>query len=484
MLRSGNRQEGLDLLRKAIARDPGINPVIALSLAYLWLGDYSEAWHHLREAIQKSPPFARLYGLAGVAKWCMDDSQGAMQLWSDGLTVSDTESDSPKIHLALLMMAAAILKADYYHKRQAAAALSAKLLALDSQSWPALLANIVLGFTQDLQLVGPSSSASEINSRQREWLTDLYRAIRKFDLHLPAEFDRPDFRVNELKGTMLRLTSFDQANWADPATFSAITSQEEFFLARHLARGNLPISSVPSVETSPFEMLRSGRVSEGMNLVLEEHKRNPSVSNTMSLGVAYLWIEDYQAAWNHFQDAIKNQRWTHDSYYEMAGTAKWCLNEPGVAVECWKSGLRCDYGDAAGSVGNQLLLFAASILQHSVISPAESIALLESKVADPRIRSWPGPLVELCLGKTNLDFGLQKARYAVHSRRMMIGFYKTLLEFRDGILGRDELNKPMRELTDASQPEWTELKSFTSLLWNAEFFIARYESRTFAGGSG
>jgi len=250
-------------------------------------------------------------------------------------------------------------------------------------------------------------------------------------------------------------------------------------MARHIAKGKFQVDvpQIADASDSPWELLRNGKMRQGVDVLLEKYNEKPSTSHTMSLGVAYLWIEDYESAWTHFQHAIATQRWTSDSYYGMAGTAKWCSNEPEAAMECWKSGLDCDYGDAGGaSVGNRLLLFVASVLRKDARAEKEAIALLKAKKDDPRISTWPGPLVHLALGKKNVDFGMEGAKRP-HARLAVIRFYEDLLLLRDGKLTSGEFVKEMREIADISQPQWLDQKAFTSLLWNEEFFIARHESR-------
>ena len=92
------------------------------------------------------------------------------------------------------------------------------------------------------------------------------------------------------------------------------------------------------------------------------------MSRIMQMGVAYLWLEDYAAAWEHFHAA--NQRYPKHSaiFHEMAGAAKWCLDEPNDAVNQWLAGLKCAYADSAGGVRCPLLLFTASVTNQGVFA--------------------------------------------------------------------------------------------------------------------
>ena len=77
---------------------------------------------------------------------------------------------------------------------------------------------------------------------------------------------------------------------------------------------------------------------------------DPDASSIMELGVAYLWLKDYAAAWHHFHSANHRQPLYAANFYGMAGVAKWCMNEPNDAVSQWAMGIRCKYADAAGAL--------------------------------------------------------------------------------------------------------------------------------------
>lgn len=465
-------KSGHYIAQSAAANLSKVNPAIAQGLEYLWLGKYLEASNHFEAETAKSADEASLLGLAGTAKWCLDDIDGAIQIWSKFFDVATLESARQQIHLAILLQAASTIKEDYRLEKRVSEVLYAEIVG-GLRTWPAPLISAALGMTRELHPFEDWLRTSGVETPQRRWAIEFHRTIDRFKLR--SFPDHRDLRVNELNAGMIRITGSEWIYPSNPELF-AIVSQEEFFIARKLACEKLPILP-PPIKVDEFDLLRKGNVSEGLRIAEAAFKKDPSVSNTISLGAVYLWMEDYKAAWKHFQDAIENQRWTHDSYFEMAGTAKWCTNEPRDAVDCWKSGLHCDYGDAAGSVGNQLLLFAASILREGVIPQAKALALLEKKASNPAIESWPGPLVELCLGKSHVDFRLENAKHTIHTREALIKFYQSVLAFRDGELTLDGLHGRMREMIDTSRPEWNELKTFTSLIRNySEFFIARHES--------
>jgi hypothetical protein len=146
------------------------------------------------------------------------------------------------------------------------------------------------------------------------------------------------------------------------------------------------------------------------------------------------------------------------------------------------SGLHSNLGDAGGaSVGNRLLLFAASILRTDLLPRPDATALLQEKANDSRIKTWPGPLVEFCLKKGNVELDMREAKPGLEARRAVVKFYRSLLEFDAGVLSREELNARMVEIADTSAPQWIEQKAFTYLIWDPEFFLARHEASRSGG---
>jgi len=213
----------------------------------------------------------------------------------------------------------------------------------------------------------------------------------------------------------------------------------------------------------------------------EGYAHAPDASHIMQLGVAYLWVKDYHAAWDHFQHAIQMHRHTVDLFYGMAGVAQWCMDEPDAAVKHWQSGLDAEYADGAGGIHLPLLLFIASILRPATFSRNEAEQLLKKRARDPRVKNWPGPLAKFVLTLLSEEaleeMSKEKAgREISPSRKWLIEFYKNVLELGRGNLKPERFKKQMERIVDTTQPEWLDEGNFLRLLWNEEFFIGRHEA--------
>lgn len=226
--------------------------------------------------------------------------------------------------------------------------------------------------------------------------------------------------------------------------------------------------------------MRTGATDAAIRCLQDAYSRNPSPSEMMELGVAYLWLEDYRAASCHFITALKEQAVIGDLFYAMAGTSFWCLGEQRKAVSSWVDGLSSGYTDAAGGVTLPLLLFYASIVEKRVFAESEARRLLLARVAKPLVANWPGALAEFVLGKINLEETERRYYRLSDSDELMCRwqtfFYVGIIELaRGNAAGFTEL---MRATASTSRNDFDSKKSqFLRKLWHAEFFLARYEAK-------
>jgi hypothetical protein len=232
---------------------------------------------------------------------------------------------------------------------------------------------------------------------------------------------------------------------------------------------------------NPWSYLRRGNAEQGLAILRERFRITPNGSNTMELGIGFMWVKEYRGAEQHFGDAVKAYSAAGDAFYGMLGTAKWCLGDRRTAVKRWEAGLDAPF--AVGGLGLHLplLLFVASILSPGVYLKKEAEKLLLSRIDDPRSKYWPGPLAKFVLGlgdENTLD-GLCTGVNDVDTRhrKWLTRFYQGILSFDSGSLDPTGLKMLMSVCSDISQPEWSDEDSFLSLLWSEEFYIARHEAR-------
>jgi hypothetical protein len=222
---------------------------------------------------------------------------------------------------------------------------------------------------------------------------------------------------------------------------------------------------------NPWPLLRGEKAEQerGLQLVQQAYNEQPYASEAMEFGVALLWLEKYNEAWDHFSSIIETSSRSGDNDYGMAGVAKWCLGKPEEAVLEWCAGLKAKYARASGlGIRMPLLLFFAAARHPKVFDKRKVEELIREKLGDIRIRNWPGPIARLLLGQ------ISEAEFANHCRGIkpdisvknpfvrnspqetsnclwLAEFYRSVLSFQQGELS--DFQSTMRKLSDTSQPE-------------------------------
>jgi hypothetical protein len=231
----------------------------------------------------------------------------------------------------------------------------------------------------------------------------------------------------------------------------------------------------------PWIHLRTGDPEKGLELVRRAHDRQPTPSHIMELGVAYLWLQRYAAAWEHFRSTIDRYPTTMSGFYGMAGAAKWCLDDFGEAIRQWKAGLKASYSDTAGlGIRVPLLLFTAAVLKPlGGFERHAAERILEERSQDSRAERWPGPIAKWLVGLvSNTEFERRwegDGQADTYDRRWSAEFYQAVS--RGGRKENSAFQESMVKLSDVSRPEWSQPDFFLLRMWNEDFFIARHEAQ-------
>jgi tetratricopeptide (TPR) repeat protein len=153
------------------------------------------------------------------------------------------------------------------------------------------------------------------------------------------------------------------------------------------------------------------RYAEAVAAFTEELRARHSASALNNRGMAYLHLNEFDAALADFDAAAEHRR-LEASRYEMpaadrtmSGVALWLANRFQEALETWAADVEARlagearYGDAAGGVtpGN-LLLFAAVRLENG---DAQALAIrhLKKRLRTKQSGAWPGAVSRYLLGK-------------------------------------------------------------------------------------
>ena len=237
-------------------------------------------------------------------------------------------------------------------------------------------------------------------------------------------------------------------------------------------------------DITPWTLLRGGKAEQrqGIRQLYEANTRERDGSTIMELGVGYLWINQYEEAWEHFNDAIEHFPIKGDAFYGMAGTAKWCLGEPAEAVSHWRAGLTAKYARASGlGIRMPLLLFFVSVVKPELVDYTFVKRLLLEKAEDPGMDNWPAPIAKRVLGQIT-DEELRKNCSADADDASDARDCLWLAEFYEALMNRKQsttsaFRARMHDWADTGKPEWQDEDAFFTRIWSEEFFLGRHEAR-------
>jgi lipoprotein NlpI len=237
-----------------------------------------------------------------------------------------------------------------------------------------------------------------------------------------------------------------------------------------------------------WEMMQAGDTEGALRCMQDEFAKAwnpeysmPSLSEVMELGVGYLWIDDFEAAFDHFN--FVNQRYPRHAHctYDMAGTAMWCMGNRIAAVDQWQRGLDVDYADLGYGFSPPLLLFFASIVEPNLFSRAEAETLLAKRLDDPRANRWPASLAEFVIGR--IDFDALRQKGIDKNDENWTAFHHWLADFWRGVLELEHGNavgyrELMRQTANVSWVEYDrDKRAFLGKLWCPECYLARHEAQ-------
>jgi hypothetical protein len=232
----------------------------------------------------------------------------------------------------------------------------------------------------------------------------------------------------------------------------------------------------------PWHQLRGGKLKAGLNQLHTNYVEDPSASSIMELGVAYLWICEYDTAWELFSKSIEEYPKSISDFYGMAGIAKWCLNDVWASIHHWIDGLGSQFADTNGlGMHLPLLLFVASVMHPGSHDTYSAVNLLRQKTKDRRVGDWPGPIAQWVLG----EIGDPELRaqcvdediVEMHDKEWLSEFYRAVRTYDPA--KRRTFNLTMRKLSDTTQTVWADDDFFLARMRSEEFFIARHEASKF-----
>ena len=224
VMRSGAVEQALQQMQTNFDEDPDASSVMELGVAHLWLGNYRVAWEHFDSANKRQPlRIDDFYGMAGVAKWCLDQRDDAVQDWKTGLGCD--YADVGRFHIPLLLFFASQVAPNVFNKDDALELLSERADQEGISCWPLPLAEFVLGRIDESSLRAQCfDERYEDETMLHHWMSDFYLGV----------IERAKGNIARCHHLMQKVAAMSWESFDDcERLFLSKLWSEEFFLARH-----------------------------------------------------------------------------------------------------------------------------------------------------------------------------------------------------------------------------------------------------------
>ncbi len=228
LVRRGDAEQGLALMRENYARDPSPSYIMELGVGYLWTEKYQAVWEHFQHAIQTFPlSTARFFGMAGAAKWCIDEPEAAVRSWEAGLDVQFADG-AGGVGNPLLLWVASIIRPSVFSRNVAVRILEKRVKDPRVKNWPGALAQFVLNLVDEKTLEERSIQGRDRNTPPDvKWRIAFYKRV--------LELERGELKPEEFQAQMRRMADTSGPEWSKELDFLHLLWNEEFFIARHEA---------------------------------------------------------------------------------------------------------------------------------------------------------------------------------------------------------------------------------------------------------
>ena len=130
-MRHGAVSDAISQIEKWHKEEAGASETMELGAAYLWTKKYSSSLAHYNRFNKAYPlQIASIYGMAGVAQWCLNDPHNAVRQWREGLQC-DYADAAGGAQLPLLLFFASIVEPETFSRVEAESLLAERAECLN-----------------------------------------------------------------------------------------------------------------------------------------------------------------------------------------------------------------------------------------------------------------------------------------------------------------------------------------------------------------
>ncbi len=221
LLRSGKVKQGLAISKEWFAQNQSPSHTMELGVAYLFTKKYKDAYAHFRRGWQSCPAGSRAlyFGMAGVAKWCLNDRQMAVAEWRNGLKV-DYADGAGGVRNPLLLFTASVMEPSLISREEVQDILRERLQAYRCRETGRAVGKFRSGGGKGRDLPGLMEGLNPGDTENRRWQVRFYQGILELACNRRSRFSQIMKEVSDLN------------NIDEDAMLSRLWC-EEYFIARH-----------------------------------------------------------------------------------------------------------------------------------------------------------------------------------------------------------------------------------------------------------
>jgi len=214
-------------MRREYGKKETASHIMTLGVAYLLLRKYAEAFEHFENATETYRMAGdRFFGMAGVAKWCVGETDEAVEQWQAGLRAKYADG-AGGIGLPMILFTTSIMKPSAFPRADAVAILEKKARDPRVSNWPGPLGQFLLGQIDRDALADGLMGVNENDTAVRHWQARFYYGV--------AELERGNRRG--FTETLRDCVEAAVDETKPERFFTSCLWHEEFFIARHEVSG-------------------------------------------------------------------------------------------------------------------------------------------------------------------------------------------------------------------------------------------------------
>jgi hypothetical protein len=224
LLRSGDFDEGLQIMREEYETKPGAREKLRLGIGYMWAEMYESAAAHFTAATHSPRNSENDFAYAGAAEWHLGNMTAAIRLWREGIKAQYAVGCMVCSMTARFLVVASALEPGQFSTQEAESILLDATERIGLSRWSGVLGRFLLGQIERDEVERWIENRDQDVKRALLWETDFYSAARRLN--------RVEIGVQAFRSLMRPMANAAYSEAMDTDTFATLLRKPEYFFAR------------------------------------------------------------------------------------------------------------------------------------------------------------------------------------------------------------------------------------------------------------